>query len=231
MKLSCDASGLEWNVAAYLSQDQVAIQEIINEFDLHADNQKRLGLPSRRDAKIFLFRLIYGGSAWSYAYDPDFNRISRDPKFWQDLIDETYNKYPQLKQWHIDLESGVKRLGYYESVSGRVYRFEPYQKRGVWVWPRTTILNYPVQGLGADIMMLVRVSLARRMREKGYKSLLVNTIHDSIDVDTLPEEWYNISMEMKSVFEDLPANFKKMFGAEYNVPLRCKITLDGEEQK
>ena len=230
MQLHCDASGLEWNVAAYLSQDETAIQEIINEFDLHSDNQQRFGLPNRRDAKVFLFRLIYGGSAWSYAYDPDFNWISRDPDFWQRLIDETYRKYPGLRKWHDDLESSVRRLGYYESVSGRVYKFKPYQKRGVWVWPRTTILNYPVQGLGADIMMLVRISLARRMREKQYKSLLVNTIHDSIDVDTVPEEWYNISMDMKSVFEDLPANFEKMFGVPYNVPLRCKITLDGVEQ-
>lgn len=231
MKLSCDAAGLEWNVAAYLSQDKVAIKEIENEFDLHADNQQRFGLPNRRDAKIFLFRLIYGGSAWSYAYDPDFNWISRDPNFWQRLIDETYRKYPDLQNWHNELESGVKRLGYYESLSGRIYRFEPYLKRGAYIWPRTTILNYPVQGLAAEIMMLARISLFRRMKEKQYQSLLVNTIHDSIDVDAKPEEWYNISMEMKNVFADLPANFEKMFGAKYNVPLRCKITLDGVEQK
>lgn len=231
MKLSCDASGLEWNVAAFLSQDEVAIQEVINEFDIHSDNQKRFGLPERRIAKIFLFRLIYGGTAASYCFDPDFNWVSRDRAFWQDIIDRTYDKYRGLQRWHDNLFSGVIRDGFFESPSGRVYRFQPYQKYGRWVWPRTTILNYPVQGLAADIMMLARISFARRMMEKKYKSLLVNTIHDSIEVDAVPDEWYNISEEMKNVFADLPANFEKMFGVPYNLPLRCEISLDGVKQK
>lgn len=230
MKLSCDASGLEWNVAAFLSQDELAIEEIKNEFDIHSDNQRRFELPERRLAKIFLFRLIYGGSAWSYAHDPDFAWVSPDPEFWQRNIDRTYAKYAGLKRWHDSLVSGVIRDGQYESPSGRIYKYQPYKnRRGEWVWPRTTILNYPVQGLGAEIMMLTRISLFRRMKEKGYKSLLVNTIHDSIEVDSLPEEWYNISMDMRNVFADLPANFERMFGIPYNVILRCEIKLDGEK--
>lgn len=232
MKLSCDASGLEWNVAAFLSQDAVAIKEIEDGFDLHEDNKQRFKLPERRIAKIFLFRLIYGGSAYSYAADPLFNRISRKSEFWQGIIDGTYDKYRGLQEWHSNLVSAVIKDGYYESFSGRIYKFQPYQnKRGEWTWPRTTILNYPVQGLAAEIVMLARISLYRRMVEKGYKSLLVNTVHDSIDVDCLPEEWYNISMDMRNVFADLPANFERLFGVKYNLPLRCDITLDGEKQK
>lgn len=232
MKLSCDASGLEWNVAAYLSQDELAIQEIKDEFDIHSDNQQRFELPERRIAKIFLFRLIYGGSAWSYAHDPSFSWVSNDPDFWQRNIDRVYDKYPGLKRWHDELISGVRRDGQYESVSGRIYKFEPYKnKRGEWVWPRTTILNYPVQGLGAEIMMLARISLYRRMKEKGYRSLLVNTIHDSLEVDADPKEWYNISIDMRNVFADLPANFQRLFGKEYNLPLRCEIKLNGEKQE
>lgn len=79
--------------------------------------------------------------------------------------------------------------------------------------------------------MLARITLADIMKEKGYKSLLVNTIHDSIEVDALPEEWYNISIDMKNVFEDLPENFERSFGVPYNVPLRCEISLDGVKQK
>ncbi len=229
MKLSCDAAGLEWNVAAYLSNDRVAIQEIVDEFDIHSDNQKRFGLPERRIAKIFLFRLIYGGTAWSYALDPDFNFVSRDPDFWQGIIDATYAKYTGLKRWHDELFFHVISTGGWESPTGRRYSFEPYKKRGAWVWPRTTILNYPVQGLAADIMMLARIELARRMKEAEYQSLLVNTIHDSLEVDSLPNEWYNISVDMKSVFTDLPTLFEREFGVPYGVPLRCEIKLNEEK--
>lgn len=232
MKVSCDAKALEWNVAAFLSQDKLAIQEIIDGVDLHSDNQHRFELPDRRIAKIFLFRLIYGGSCWSYALDPDFNWVSRDPAFWQRIIDETYGKYQGLQRWHNQLVSGVHSTGRYESPTGRIYLFEPYKdKRGVWKWPDTTILNYPVQGLAADILMLARIHLYARLRAKEYRSLLVNTIHDSIEVDSPEDEWYNISTEMKNVFADLPAIFEEAFGVKYNIPLRCEIKLNGVEQE
>ena len=72
MLLNADAKQLEWICAAYLSQDKVAIKEILGQIDQHKDNQKRFGLPSRLIAKTFVFRLIYGGGAYSYANDPNF---------------------------------------------------------------------------------------------------------------------------------------------------------------
>lgn len=77
--------------------------------------------------------------------------------------------------------------------------------------------------------MLARIALYEKFVEKHYKSLLVNTIHDSIEVDATPDEWYNISMDMKDVFANLPSNFEKQFGVPYNLPLRCEIKLDGEK--
>ncbi len=99
MLLQADAKQLEWVGATYFSQDQTALKEIWNEVDQHSDNQKRFGLPSRLVAKTFVFRLIYGGSAYSYANDPDFKDIGGET-FWQGIIDEFYKKYSGLKAWH-----------------------------------------------------------------------------------------------------------------------------------
>jgi DNA polymerase-1 len=231
--ISVDAKALEWNVAVYLSQDPVGLQEIRDGVDAHNVNQSEFGLPDRLIAKRYLFRQIFGGSAWSYANDPDFMLVSDDMDFWQSVIDRSYKKYSRLFiGWHDELIANLgKTDGIYESLSGRYYKFERHTNRdGGLEWPKTQVFNYPVQGLAADIIMLARISLRNRMRAKGYKSLLINTIHDSIQVDAIPEEWYNICMELKSVFEDLPKNFERMFGVEYNLPLRCEITLeDGTE--
>lgn len=97
MLLQADAKQLEWVGATYLSQDQVALNEILNNVDQHTDNQERFGLPSRLIAKTFVFRLIYGGSAYSYANDPDFKAIGNE-SFWQGVIDEFYKKYFGLKE-------------------------------------------------------------------------------------------------------------------------------------
>lgn len=55
--INVDAKHLDWTTAVYLSQDEVGIREIKEGFDLHTDNQKVFGLPSRLIAKIFLFRI------------------------------------------------------------------------------------------------------------------------------------------------------------------------------
>jgi DNA polymerase I-like protein with 3'-5' exonuclease and polymerase domains len=222
--LEADAAKLEVVCAAYLSQDPVLCQEIREGVDIHGNNQKRFNLPDKVIAKIFVFRLIYGGSAFSYAKDKEFNWISDDPKYWQKIIDEFYNKYQGVAQWHESIVSTASKTGRLVMPTGRIYTFQPYWKRDKWVWPRTTILNYPVQGLGADLLAIARVSAYRRL--KG-KCLFINTVHDSIvvDVDNNPELCYDIWSEFNKVFDDIPENFEKLFGVEFNLPMRCESKM------
>ncbi len=158
MLLQADAKQLEWVGATYLSQDKTALDEIWASVDQHADNQERFGLPSRLIAKTFVFRLIYGGSSYSYANDPNFKDIGNET-FWQNVIDEFYKKYSGLKQWHDKIMEDAKRDRKLVMPTGRVYAYEPDIRFGRAEWPRTKILNYPVQGLGADLMAIARVSL------------------------------------------------------------------------
>lgn len=251
MLISVDHKGLEWVIAAYLSQDPTAMQEIWDGVDLHADNQSRFNLPERVIAKTFLFRLIYckeETAAWSFANDANFNHVSKDVKFWQDVIDGFYTKYPRLFiGWHKELMDEVGKTGKYTAIDGRVYQFKPYKSRkGVWELPKTQIYNYPVQGLGAFLVMLSRISLWRRVNMSAQSvpvyTKFVNTVHDDIWLDTLMSELrgidkdgnscYNISIEIKNVFEALPKNFEKVTGKPFNLPCRYEIKkLTGEEIK
>ena len=224
MLLQADAKQLEFVAAAYLSQDAVAIEEIWNGTDQHSDNQKRFGLPSRLIAKTFVFRLIYGGSAYSYAHDPNFSGIGNE-SYWEGIIEQFYSKYTGLKDWHETLVKTVKTDRRLVMPTGRVYNFEPEIKGDKVKWPRTKILNYPVQGLGADLMAIARVSLFNRLKSNENVKF-VNTVHDSIILDIDDRMGYNISTVVKKVkgaFEDVPANFLKLFGKEFNLPMRVDI--------
>ena len=225
MLLHADAKQLEWVGATYLSQDKVATQEIWDGVDQHADNQDRFGLPSRLIAKTFVFRLIYGGSAYSYAHDPNFRDIGNE-KFWQKIIDKFYKKYEGLQKWHDTIVFKAKKAGRLTMPTGRTYYYEPEIKNGQAFWPRTKILNYPVQGLGADLMAIARVSLRNRLKEhKGVD--LVNTIHDSIILDFDTKVWDNSSIVnlVDNCFEDIPKNFKKLFGYPFNLPMRVECQI------
>lgn len=229
MLINCDVKGLEVVVAAELSSDKVLKQEIVNKVDIHDANRVAFNLgegkPGRLVAKIFKFRLIYGGSAFSYANDPDFTGVSSNVKFWQGVIDSYYTKYKGIKEWHDQLLETVKRDGYITIPSGRFYSFEPTFKYGDWQWPLTTIKNYPVQGFGADLVMLARIEAYRLLQESGLEFKMIGTIHDSIVVDTPEENCYTISMLLKKAVETTPALCKKYFGYEFSLPLTCEIQV------
>ena len=81
MRVNIDVKALEWYVGTFLCQDAVAIQELLDQEDMHTKNQVAFNLPSRLIAKLFLFRLIYGGTEWAYAKDHEFKHVSSDPKY------------------------------------------------------------------------------------------------------------------------------------------------------
>jgi DNA polymerase I-like protein with 3'-5' exonuclease and polymerase domains len=225
MLLQADAKQLEWICATFLSGDRKAYWEIINEEDQHSDNQERFGLPSRLIAKTFVFRLIYGGSAYSYANDPNFKDIGGED-FWQDVINQFYSKYVSLGVWHNKILNDVKRDRKLVMPTGRTYNFTPEVKYGKEQWPRTKILNYPVQGLGADLMAIARVSLSNRL--KGKEDIkLINTVHDSIiiDFDSKKHDPEELVSLVDKCFNDVPLNFKNLFGVEFTLPMRvdCEI--------
>lgn len=56
MLVNGDVKGLEVVCAAELSKDPVLWKEILDKEDIHGNNQKTFGLPSRLISKIFKFR-------------------------------------------------------------------------------------------------------------------------------------------------------------------------------
>lgn len=228
MIVNGDAKALEWVVGTYLSKDKVAYDEIINKVDQHSSNQKEFNLPAgdegRLIAKKFVFRLMYGGSAYSYATDADFTHVSTSQKYWQGVIDAFYKKYSGFAQWHTDILDEVAKNGRLIMPTGREYVYE-YKRnyRGELELPQTIIKNYPVQGLGADIMSIARISFGRRFRALGIRGVIINSVHDSIVCDVHPDDVIRVVNLFHEVFDDLPTNFEKMFGVEFDLPMRVEV--------
>ena len=219
MLVNVDFSALEWRVALVLSKDKTGIQEVLDGIDQHSDNQAKFGLPSRVKAKIFLFKLIYGATAFGYAQDPDFLEISNKKEFWQDVIDKFYAKYSGIKKWHDAIMLEAKCTGSLFTPSGVEYKFLPIQSKYGVKWPDTQIKNYVVQGFGAEIVKLARIMLYRRLiayRNDGI--LLVNTVHDSLMVDCVAKHVPFVVQTIKEVLAGLPAVVSKTYGMDYCLP-------------
>ena len=225
MLMQADAAALEIRVAAFLSQDAVLIDEIVNGKDLHTDNQTRFGLPSRLIAKVLNFRILYGGNEYSFANDPEFTTVSKSEKYWKEVIEAYYEKYKGIRQWHSKIIREVVETGQLVMPTGRVYKFEKFD-RG---YKDTQIKNFGVQGSGADIMAIARVSAYNRIKKLGYgdRCLFVNTVHDSIILDYDEKVCYTDTLvkTFHEVFNDLPLNFEKLFGVEFNVPMSAEVQI------
>ena len=226
MLVQVDASQLEWRVLLELSRDEIGIQEVLSGADTHSLNQVAFDLPDRLTAKIYLFRTIYRGSGWAFAHDPAFSHVSSDPKFWDGIGEKFYGKYVGIdqchKHWARTITSGKGLVGPFGREwtvpMGRDYR-------GELKIPWTILTNYPVQGAGADVMMLARISLYRRLIAAGMLGVIkmVSTIHDSLVVDCAIEYVEYVAGLMYEVFADLIANIKKCFGYDWVVPLGCEV--------
>lgn len=230
MLVNVDVKGLEVVVAAQLSGDEVLRQEIIDKEDIHGNNQRAFALgegkAGRLVAKIFKFRLIYGGSAYSYAHDTAFMGVSAKESFWQDVIDKYYAKYYGMARWHKEIDFEAKQNKRLTIPSGRYYPFD-YEigKRGDLRWPDTKVKNYPVQGFGADLVKLARLEAAKRIRETGLVALLISTIHDSIVVDTPEENVYNIGKLLNDSIEAVPQLVKQIWDYDFSLPLTSEVTV------
>lgn len=141
------------------------------------------------------------------------------------MICKFYSKYIGIKKWHDSIIKLAVDTGQLITPTGRVLVFKSQKDyRGELRWPITQIKNYPVQSLGADIMSLARVSFQRRFMASNVKGVIVNTIHDSIVTDCHESELEKVTMLFHEVFKDLPANFEKIFGIKFNLPLICEVS-------
>lgn len=227
MIIQADAKALEWYTAVWLAQDKIGIQEILDGVDLHTENQKAFGLPSRLIAKKYLFRTIYRGSAYAFSKDPEFAQTSSSVRYWEDIGEKFYSKYHGLNKqhevWARTVASGKPILG----PQGREWFFDMRinKRTGDSELPWTTLTNYPVQGTGHDIMAIIRVSFFNRFRKQQIKGRLIGTIHDSILVDVEDEEVHRTVKLFEECFADMPTNFERMFGVQPNIPLKCECSV------
>lgn len=171
-----------------------------------------------------MFRLAYGGQAYSYAHDSDFNHISKEEKYWKNVIDEFYDKYRGIAKWHDSLVRTVLDTGQLVMPTGRVFDFDRSEVAArTFLW-RPKILNYPVQGTGADLVSIGRVTMWKRLRKAGLRVLFQSTVHDSVDLDIPPETCYNSVIKIvDQSIKDIPVNFERLFGIKFDLPVSAKV--------
>jgi len=206
-----DFAQLEFRVAAYLSQDEIAMEEIATGFDVHSYTAQVISdagqHTSRQEAKAHTFAPLFGATG--------YGRSKAEEAYYIHFIE----KYAGISNWHKNLADEAVRFNKIVNVSGRQYAFPDVKRnsRG-GVSHFTMIKNYPVQGFATgDVVPVVLIELEERM--KGLQSCLVNTVHDSMVIDIHPEEKEKVLQIIDDMNEGLTDLIEKAYNVKMNVPL------------
>ena len=216
-----DYSGLEFRTACELSRDSQGIADILEGKDIHRQtasiiNQctpKDVSKDMRQSAKAFSFLPLFGGT--SYGHPPHIAQY----------LDGFYGIYEGIHGWHQTLMDGTLKNGTVETPSGRQY-FWPNVARtkNQRVTNATQILNYPVQGFSADLVQLSCIRAFRLFKQHNLKSKLILTVHDSIVVDTHPDETEQVKLILTEAMTNVGDEAEKLFNYKCIVPLDIEIS-------
>jgi DNA polymerase-1 len=217
--LEADFAQLEFRTAAYLSQDETAIKEIEDGFDVHSYTAKIITDAgqkiSRQEGKAHTFAPLYGATG--------FGRTTAEATYYKQFTE----KYKGITSWHSNLAKEVMNTGKITTPSGRQFSFpDVKRKRDGSVTYFTQIKNYPVQSFAtADIVPLILNTIHSRLKWWKCKSCVVNTVHDSIVIDVHPNEVQFILSIIKQVNEDMTAIINTHFDIMLNVPLLLEAKI------
>lgn len=184
MFIAADYSQVELRVLAHITQDPNLVQAFKEDQDIHAATAAQLfGVPieqvnknQRRIAKMTVFGVIYGISAFGLAARTDLSRTEA-----QQLIDALFARFPGLRDY-IDstLEEG-RREGFVRSLFGR-RRYMPDLKVS---GPRRQAaereaINAPIQATAADIMKIAMIRVDEALRQRQLATRMLLQVHDEL---------------------------------------------------
>ena len=210
--LEVDFAQLEFRTAVFLAQDKQGMEDIKNKIDVHQYTAEIIGV-SRQDAKAHTFKPLYGGTTGT----------QEEKRYYRKFAE----KYKGIAAWHQQLQTEAIKLKRLKLPTGREYAF-PYAERMPWGGSSysTQIKNYPVQGFAtADIVPLACIKIYELMKEQKVKSLLINTVHDSIVADVYPDEEAVMSKIFKQGTASVIPALKEYYGINFNVPLDTELKM------
>lgn len=208
--LAADYSQIELRVMAELSGDEAMMDAFRSGTDIHrvtAAQAYKVDLDDvtremRDKAKTVNFGIIYGISAFGLQ-----QRLNIPRKEAGELIDNYFEKYPGVQDYIDRSIEFARENGYVKTQSGRRRYIREINSRS-----RTAknaaerlAMNSPIQGTAADMLKLAMIRVHRALRDGGFRTRMLLTVHDELVFDMyIPEQDSVMPVIEKCMKEALP---------------------------
>ena len=167
--LGADASGLELRCLAHYmaAYDNGSYANVVLDGDVHTTNQEAAGLPTRNNAKTFIYGFLYG------AGDEKIGKIiNKGATEGRKIKNKFLKKLPALKYLKDAVSKAAKDRGWIKGLDGRV----------IPIRHSHAALNTLLQSAGAIICKTWYVYVARALKEAKLDAQIVAFIHDEVQI-------------------------------------------------
>ena len=200
--LQADYSGMELRTFASVAKCRPMADAFHQGVDIHALVTSNLyHVPLEDVTKELRYRGKWVN--WTILFGGDEHTLNRlygiDHKEGRELMGTYFDMFPEVKEFHRDILTSAEDLGYVESVIGR----RLYVSENMTADERRTILNFPIQSPASDVLVIALVIIDAMMEELGMESRLMNTVHDSLVTDVVPDELEDVCRLQVDVMENI----------------------------
>lgn len=198
--VGCDASGLELRMLAHYMQDAKYTDLILNG-DIHSYNQELAGLPTRNDAKVFIYALLYG--AGDAKLGSIINGSAKDGAKLRARFMRGLPAYARLQH---KISTIMAKHGTLPGLDGRRLN----------VRSEHSALNTLLQSAGAIVMKKALVLGSATLEKADVPYKLVAQVHDEFQIEAPTAYAEQVGQSFKQAIVDAGLAFQ----------MRCP--LDGE---
>jgi len=201
--VGCDASGLELRMLAhYMSRwDRREYTKVILHGDIHSVNQKAAGLPTRDQAKTFIYALLYGAGDAKIG-----SIIGKGAYAGKKLKKKFFDNLPALGHLAEAVSTKARQQKHLRGLDGRILR----------VRHQHAALNTLLQGAGACVMKWALVNLWETADPKRYDFIL--NVHDEYQAE--------VDMDYAEEFARLAEEAIRKAGRDLG--LRCPLDAEAK---
>ena len=181
--LSVDYSQIDLRVAAHLSGDKKMKEAFCAGKDIHRITaawvngiaEGEVSSKQRNEAKALNFGVLYGMGIYGFMRDSGVSR--RRAEF---FIEEYMRKFSGLKDYLEKTKEEARRVGFLETQMGRRRYIVGFERQ--FGGAERMAVNFPIQGLAADIMKLAMVKVFSDfpILWKGEDIHLILQVHDEL---------------------------------------------------
>lgn len=177
-QVGADASGLELRcLAHYMARyDGGAYADLLLTGDIHTANQEAAGLPTRDNAKTFIYAFLYGAGDEKIG-----DIVGKGAKAGKKLKENFLNRTPALKRLREDVIMAVKQRKYLLGIDGRKLH----------VRSEHAALNTLLQSAGALLVKQATINLYDELTRRGYvfgkEWAMVAHVHDEYQLEVREE--------------------------------------------